>query len=55
MYRVKSFLDKKSLLVFNYTYIHSYLNYANLAYGITYRTKLKKSIQSTKTPYSYKL
>ena len=30
MYRAKPFLDKKSLLVMYYSYIHSYLNYANL-------------------------
>ena len=30
MYRAKLFLDKKSLLAIYYSYIHSYLNYANL-------------------------
>ena len=33
MYRAKPFLDKESLLAFYYSYIHSYLNYANLKLG----------------------
>ena len=42
MYRTKPFLDKESLLARYYSYIHSYLNYANLAWGSTYLTNLKK-------------
>ena len=42
MYRAKPFLDKKSLLSSYYSYIHSYVNYANLTWGSTYRTNLKK-------------
>ena len=42
MYRGKSFLDKDSLLALYYSYIHSYLNYANLTWGSTYLTNLKK-------------
>ena len=42
MYRAKPFLNKESLLAFYYSYIHSYLNYANLAWGSTYLTNLKK-------------
>ena len=42
MYRAKPFLVKESLLALHYFYIHSYLNYANLALGITYLTNLKK-------------
>ena len=42
MYRAKPFLDKESLLALYYSYIHSYLNYANLAWGSTYLTNLKK-------------
>ena len=30
MYTAKPFLDKESLLALYYSYIHSYLNYANL-------------------------
>ena len=42
MYRAKPFLDKESLLALYYSYIHSYLNYVNLAWGSTYLTNLKK-------------
>ena len=42
MYRAKPFLDKETLLAFYYSDIHSYLNYANLAWGSTYLTNLKK-------------
>ena len=42
MYRAKPFLDKEPLLALYYSYIHSYLNYANLAWGSTYLTNLKK-------------
>ena len=41
MYRAKPFLDKESLLALYYSYIHSYLNYGNLAWGRTYLTNLK--------------
>ena len=36
MHRGKPFLDKKSLLALYYSYIHSYLNYANLAWGVLF-------------------
>ena len=42
MYRAKPFLDKESLLGLYYSYIHSYLNYASLAWGSTYLMNLKK-------------
>ena len=42
VYRAKSFLDKESLLALYYSYVHSYLNYANLAWDSTYLTNLKK-------------
>ena len=38
----KPFLDKESLLALYYSCIHSYLNYANLSWGSTYRTNLNK-------------
>ena len=41
-YRAKPFLNKESLLALYYSYIHSYLNYANLAWGSTYLTNPKK-------------
>ena len=42
MYRAKPFLDKESFLALHYSYIHSYLNYADLAWGSTYLKNLKK-------------
>ena len=42
MYRAKPFLYKESLLALYYSYIHSYLNYANLPWSSTYLTNLKK-------------
>ena len=42
MYRAKPFLEKESLLALYCSYIHSYLNYADLAWGITYLPNLKK-------------
>ena len=42
MYGAKPFLDKKTLLALYYSYIYSYLNYANLAWGSTYLTNLEK-------------
>ena len=42
LYRAKPFLNKKALLALYYSYIHTYLNYANLAWGSGNRTTLKK-------------
>ena len=42
LYRAKLFLDKNSLLTLYYSYIHTYLNYANLSWGSTNRTNLKE-------------
>ena len=42
LYRAKLFLDKNSLLTLYYSYIHTYLNYANLSWGSTNRINLKK-------------
>ena len=41
LYRAKYLLDGSSLKTIYFSYIHSYLNYANIAWGTTYRTKLK--------------
>ena len=41
LYRAKPLLQVKSLKSIYFAYIHSYLNYANIAWGSTYRTKLK--------------
>ena len=41
MYKAKSFLDKDSLLSLYFSYIHSCINYANLAWASTHKTNLK--------------
>ena len=48
LYRDKLFLDKNSLLTLYYSYIHTYLNYENLSWGITNRTNLKKLLSQQK-------
>ena len=48
LYRAKPFLDKNSLLTLRYSYIHTYLNYANLSWGSTNRTNLKKLLSQQK-------
>ena len=48
LYRAKLFLDKNSLLTLYYSYIHTYLNYANLSWGSTNRTNLKKLLSQQK-------
>ena len=42
LFKAKSFLNKQSLLSLYYSYIHSYINYANVTWGSTYKTNLKK-------------
>ena len=41
LYRAKYLLDESSLKTVYFSYIHSYLNYANIAWTSTYQTKLK--------------
>ena len=41
LYKARPYLDKRALLCFYYSYIHSYLNYANTAWCSTNRTYLK--------------
>ena len=40
--RASYFLNEHSLKTIYFSYIHSYLNYANIAWASTYVTKLKK-------------
>ena len=42
MYRTKPILQEESLLALCDCPIHSYLNYANLAWGCTYQTNLRR-------------
>ena len=41
LYKVRPYLDKRALLCLCYSYIHSYVNYANTAWCSTNRTYLK--------------
>ena len=41
LYRARQFLDKESHKAIYFSYIHSYLNHANIAWPSTYFTKLK--------------
>ena len=47
LYKARPYLNKRALLFFYYSYIHSYLNYANTAWCSTNRTHLKE-LQSQK-------
>ena len=42
MYKAKPFLDKDSLLSLYFSYIHSYIKYANLVWASTHKTNLNK-------------
>ena len=48
LYRAKAFLGKHSLLTLYYSYIHTYLNYANLLWASINRTNLKKLLSQQK-------
>ena len=41
LYRTKPLIEEKSLKSIYFAYIHTYLNYANIAWTSTYRTKLE--------------
>ena len=55
LYRVKPLLEQKSLRSIYFAYINSYLNYANIAWASTYRTKIKTIHLSLKTCCTYHL
>ena len=42
LYNVRPFLERNALLALYYSYIQTYINYANIAWGSTCRTNLKK-------------
>ena len=46
--KAKPFLNKQSPLSLNYSYIHSYINYVNVAWGSTYMTNLKRLFSQQK-------
>ena len=42
LYKAKHYLNKRSLLVLDYSFIHTYMNYGNIGWGSTNKTNLKK-------------
>ena len=42
MYKEKLYIDKYSLLSLHHSYIYSYINYGNIAWGSITRRNLKK-------------
>ena len=42
LYDAKLYLNNGSLIVLYYSFIHTYINYGNIAWGSTNRTNLKK-------------
>ena len=42
LYKARPFLKSNALLAFCYSYIETYMNYGNIAWGSTFRTNLKK-------------
>ena len=42
LFKAKPFLNKQFLLTLYYSYMHSYINSGNVAWGSTYITNLKK-------------
>ena len=48
LYKAKFLLNQKSLKSIYFSFIHSYLNYANVAWGNTHQTKLKKLVRFQK-------
>ena len=42
LYKARPFLERNALLALYYSYIQTYINYANIAWGSTFRTNLKK-------------
>ena len=51
--RASYFLNEHSLQTIYFSYIHSYLNYANIALASKYVTKLKKNTFATETSCSF--
>ena len=41
LYHAKPLIEEKSLKSIYFAYIHTYLNYANIAWASTYKTKLE--------------
>ena len=54
MYKAKPFLVEDSVLSLYFSYIHSYINYANLAWASTHKINLKKIHSQQKHPLKTK-
>ena len=50
LYKARPFLERSALLALYYSYIQTYINYANIAWGSTCRTNLKKINGQQKHP-----
>ena len=48
LYRASHYLDKKSLKSIYFSFIHNYVNYCNIAWASTSRTKLDKILKKQK-------
>ena len=42
LYRAKPYLDKKTMVTLYFLFFHSYLNYGNIAWASTAKSKLRK-------------
>lgn len=42
LYKAKHYVNKESLVMLYYSFIHTYTNYGNIAWGSTNRTNLEK-------------
>ena len=47
LYKTKPYIDKHILLSLDHSYIHSFINYGNIAWGSTIRTNVKKYAVNT--------
>ena len=48
LHKAKNYLNKKSMVILYYSFIHSYLNDGNIAWCSTSMTKLKKLLYEQK-------
>ena len=51
LYKARPFLERNALLALYYSYIQTYINYANIAWSSTCRTSLKKLTASKNMQY----
>ena len=47
LYKARPFLERNALLALYYSYMQTYINYANIGWGSTCRTNLKKLTVNT--------